>query len=59
LDWTSWLRGPWFHSKAAQAAAAPQASSAELTIQLKTVLEKEQSSCDGPCVGDGGGLAET
>ena len=40
MDWTSWLRGPWFQSKAAQPAAAPQASSAELTIQLKTVLEK-------------------
>ena len=30
----------------AQAAAAPQASSAELTIQLKTVLEKERLNCD-------------
>ena len=45
LDWTSWLRGPWFHSKAAQAATAP-ASSAELTTQLKTVLAKERLNCD-------------
>ena len=35
-----------FHSKAAQAATAPQASSAELTTQLKIVLEKERVNCD-------------
>ena len=55
LDWTSLLRGPWFHSKAAQAAAAPQA--AENCFGKKTL--KFLTSCDRSCVGDGRGLAET
>ena len=47
LDWTSWLRRPWFHSKAAQAATAPQASSVGADNSVwKLFWRIERLNCD-------------